>query len=160
MFIGPVYSLTNNGVVIATAISALQLLAGANGPVEVLRCAVTQSSTTTSAQVVAGLIRKTAAATVTAAVAGTTLLKGNPVAPTTNATLSTSGTGITASAEGTNGELSVQRGFNILNGWEWLPTPEERILAPQAGILAVTFLAAPTSATYNVELRFRELRGS
>lgn len=159
MFIGPVYLLKNNGVTIATAITALQLLAGSAGPVEILRASLTQSTTTTSAQTAAGVIRKSAAATVTAAVAGTTLLKGNPVAPASNANLGTSATGITASAEGTNGELSTQRGFNVLNGYEWLPTPEERILAPQAGIVALTFQAAPPSATWFAELAFRELRG-
>jgi hypothetical protein len=159
MFIGPVYYLKNNGVTIATAITVLQLLAGSGGPVEVLRASLSQSTSTTSAQVAAGLIRKSAAATVTAAVAGTTLLKGNPVAPASNATLSTSGTGITATVEGTNGELTTQRGFNVLNGYEWLPTPEERVLAPQAGILGLTFFGTPPSATWYGEIVYRELRG-
>lgn len=159
MFIGPVYILTNNGVSISTAVSALQWKGGTNGPIEVLRAALSQGSSTTSAAVRAGLIRKSAAATVTAGVAGTTLLKQNPVNPTSDASLGTSATGITASAEGTNSELAIQRGFNVLNGLEWLPTPEERVLAPQGGFLGLTFLTAPPSATWDASLVFRELRG-
>lgn len=160
MFIGPVYILTNNGVSISTAISALQWKAGTNGAIEVLRAALTQGASTTSAATRAGLIRKTAAATVTAGVAGTTLLKQNPVNPTSDASLGTTATGITASGEGTNGELSIQRGMNVLNGMEWLPTPEERLLAPQGGFLALTFLTAPPSATWDATIVARELRGS
>jgi hypothetical protein len=155
------YILTNGGVgvTISTAITAIQLKAGINGPVEILRFSLTQSSSTTSAQVLAGLVRKTAAATVTAATAGTHLLKGNPANPTSDASLGTSATGYTASAEGTNGEIPVLRGFNVLNGLEWLPTPEERIVVPQGGIIGVTFLSVPPSATWVATMAFRELRG-
>lgn len=159
MFIGPVYVLTNNGVTISTAISALQLQPGTAGPAEVLRAALTQSTSTTSTQLAAALIRKSGAATVTTAVAGTHLKKMNPASPTSNAILGTAATGVTATAEGTNTDLTVQRGLNILNGWEWLPTPEERFVVPQSGFAAVTFLSAPPSATWFADLVFRELRG-
>jgi hypothetical protein len=159
MFIGPVYRVVNNGVSISTAISALQLKPGVNGPAEILRHGVSQSTTTTSAQVKAGLIRKSAAATVTAGVAGTTVLKNNPVNPTTDASLGTSATGITASAEGTNGELTDVRGFNVLNGMEILYQPEERKMIAQSGFAAETFLSAPPSATWDAFIEFRELRG-
>ena len=159
MFIGPVYTLTNNGVAISTAITALQLKPGTNGPAEILRAALTQSTSTTSTQLAAAVIRKSAAATVTTAVAGTHLKKHNPASPTSDASLGTSATGVTASAEGTNSDLTIQRGLNILNGWEYLPTPEERLVVPQSGFLAVTFLSAPPSATWFADLTFRELRG-
>jgi len=159
MFIGPVYRLVNNGVSISTAISALQLKPGTNGPVEILRHGLSQSTSTTSAQTKGGLIRKSAAATVTTGVAGTTVLKNNPINPTTDASLGTSATGITASAEGTNSELTDVRGFNVLNGLEVLYSPEERKLVPQSGFCAETFLAAPPSATWDAFIEFRELRG-
>lgn len=160
MFLGPVYLLANNGVTISTAISALQLKVGANGVAELLRASLTQGTSTTSTQFAAGVIRKSAAATVTQAIAGTTLKKMNPASPTADATISTTATGITASAEGTNTDLTIQRGINILNGWEWLPTPEERMIVPIAGFCAVTFLTAPPSATWYAELVYRELRGA
>lgn len=155
----PEYVLTNNGVTISTAISALQLKAGTNGPIEILRVWATQASSTTSAQCSAALVRKTAAATVTAASAGTTLTKQNPVNPTADASLGTSASGITASAEGTDGEIAHVEGFNVLSGFNWLPTPEERIIVPQGGIIALKFLDAPVSAKWYCGIHFRELRG-
>ena len=159
MFIGPVYTLSNNGVTISTAISALQLKPGTNGAVEILRAAVTQGNNVTSAQLVAAVIRKSAAATVTTAVAGTHLNKHNPISPTADASLGTTATGITATAEGTNTDLTIKRGLNLLNGWEWLPTPEERLVVPQSGFAAVTFLTAPASSSWYCDLTWRELRG-
>jgi hypothetical protein len=159
-FIGPVYRLVNNGVSISTAISALQLKTGVNGPAEIMRHGMSQSSSTTSTQIKGGLIRKSAAATVTAGVAGTTLLKNNPIAPTSDASLGTSATGITATVEGTNSDLTDVRGFNILNGLEILYTPEERKLIPVSSFCSETFMTAPPSATWDSFIEFRELRGS
>lgn len=160
MFIGPCYSVVNNGVSISTAITAVQYKAGVNGPGEILRASVSQGSTATSAQLAAGLVRKTAAATVTTGVAGTTVLKQNPINPTTDAALSTSGTGITGSAEGTNGEQFVTDGLNDLNGYIYLPAQEERPLVAQGGIIAMTFFTAPQSAVRYARIAWRELRGS
>lgn len=160
MFIGPCYDLVNNGVSISTAITPVQLKAGVNGMVEIMRAELSQGSTPTSAQLAGALLRKTAAATVTLGVAGTTVLKQNPINPTTDASLGTSATGITASAEGTNGEIFAQAGFNDLNGWVWLPAQEERMAVPQAGIVGLTYLTAPQSATRYARISFRELRAS
>lgn len=159
-FIGPVYRLVNNGVSISTAITAIQLKTGTNGPAEILRHGMSQSTSTTSTQIKGGLIRKSAGATVTLGVAGTTVLKNNPIAPTTDASLGTSATGITATAEGTNTDLTDVRGFNILNGLEVLYTPEERKLVPISGFAAETFLSAPPSATWDAFIEWRELRAS
>lgn len=159
MFIGPCYILKNLGVSISTAITVLQLKAGVNGAIEILRSSLTNGSVATSAQYAAALlIRKTGAATVTAAVAGTTVLKQNPVNPTTDASLGTTATGITASGEGTDGEETVSRGFNDINGAEWLATPEERVMVPQGGFIASKYKVAPQSATRYGEIAFRELR--
>jgi hypothetical protein len=92
------------------------------------------------------VIRKTVGATVTAAVLGTNLFKTRPNDPSPGLTLSTSGTGWLASAEGTDGDYDVQDGFNILNGWSWLPYPEKRLHVPGAGIIAVKFPVTPSTA--------------
>lgn len=156
----PIYTLQNGGVTISGAISALQLKAGTNGPLEILRAWATQANTTTSAALSVGLVRKTAAATVTAASAGTHLLKNNPLNPTSDCSLGTSATGYTATAEGTDGEVCVPaRGCNALSGWEWVPVPEERIIVPQGGIVAVKFFDAPPAAKWYCGIVFRELRG-
>ena len=154
----PYYTLLNNGVTISTAITALQLKAGANGPIEILRFWATQANNTTSGQCSIALIRKTAAATVTAASAGTTLTKGNPVFPTADASLGTSATGITASGEGTDGEIAHVEGMNVLSGSMTVFIPEERIIVPQGGIIALKFLDAPASSKWYCGIRFRELR--
>lgn len=158
MFTFPVYILKNNGVSISTAITAQQLKCGTNGPAAILRHSLTQAGSVTSTQINASLRRKSAAATVTAAVAGTTLLKQNPVNPTADASLGTSATGITASAEGTDGELTYARGFNVLNGQEAVYTPEERVIVPQSGIIAQKIDTA-FNTTWHSELVFMELRG-
>lgn len=161
MFIGPVYQLNNGnaGTTVASAITVIQLKPGTNGPVEILRASMSQSGNTTSAQVAVALQRKSAAATVTIAVAGTNLNKMNPISPTADASLGTSATGFTASAEGTPTDYSIKRGFNVLNGFEWLPTPEERVMVPQSGFLGLTFITAPPSTVFYAEMAFRELRG-
>ena len=160
MFIGPAYAVVNNGVSISTAITAVQYKAGTNGAAEILRASATQGSVTTSGQPAVALVRKTAAATVTLGVAGTTVVKANPINPTTDAALATSGTGITATVEGTNGEQFISDGFNDANGYVYLPAQEERPLVPVSGIVGVTYLVAPQSATRYARIHWRELRGS
>lgn len=159
MFTFAMYALKNNGVNISTAISVSQLKAGVNGPLAILRHSLTQSGSVTSTQVAAALVRKSAAATVTTGVAGTTLLKQNPISITTDASLGTAATGITASAEGTDGEQTLARGFNVLNGQETVYTPEERVIVAQGGIIAQKLLVAFTTTWYS-ELVFAEMRGS
>src|SRR5258708_19582127 len=140
MFIGPCYAVVNNGVSISTAITPVQYKAGTNGAAEILRASVSQGSTATSVQLAVSLLRKTAAATVTTGVAGTTVVKQNPINPTTDASLGVAATGITASAEGTNGEQFISDGPNYLNAYIYLPTHEHRPPSPHAASLRPTFL--------------------
>lgn len=154
----PVYHLRHSAT-ITTAISALQIKAGTNGPLEILRWSLSQAASTTSAQIAAALVRCSAAATVTTAVAGTHLFKANPLNPTSDLSLGTANTGVTATAEGTETDTIAVRAFNVLNGAEWLPTPDEQIVVPISGIIKLKFLVAPPSATWYSEIVFRELRG-
>lgn len=163
MFIGPVYTLHNgnSGTSPTTAITILQLKPGANGPAEILSAKITTSDLVTSTQIAAALQRKSAAATVTAASAGTTLVKKNPASPTADATLGTSATGITASGEGTPTDYVYREGFNILSGFRYNPLPEEREMVPSAGFIGVTLTKTPPgSTTFWAELTFRELRAA
>jgi len=151
------YVLRNAGVTISTAITIIQLKAGTNFPLEILRASLTQFGSTTSAGARFSIVRKSAAATVTAASAGTHLNKLNAANPTSDVSLGTAATGYTATAEGTNGDILVDDGFNVINGYVWLPVPEERIIVPQGGIIAMTFLTAPASHTWYASMYFREL---
>jgi len=151
---GYVFEVRNGGATIASAITVIQLKAGA-AALELLRATIGQKGSTTSAIERIGLLRKTSAATVTAA----TPLKLSAGDPAALAVGGTAATGITATAEGTDGDVLVDECFNIVNGtWTWLPTPEERIRVPQGGIVAMKFLTAPSSQTWYASLVFRELQ--
>lgn len=141
------------GVTISTAITILQIKAGA-AALEILRASLSQAGSTTSAAARVQLLRKTAAATVTSF----TPRKLNPGAPAALAVGGTAATGFTGTAEGTDGEVLIERGFNVLNGFEWVPTPEERLWVPQGGFIAMKFPAAPASHLWHAEVVFREFQ--
>jgi hypothetical protein len=153
------YTLTNGsgGTTVSTAITVLQLKAGANCPLALLRAQLSQRGSTTSAQERFSIVRKSAAATVTTAVAGTHLFKHSTSAPTSDVSLGTAATGITATVEGTDSDVLCERGFNVLNGVELVWVPEERIIVPVNGIIALKFLTAPASQTWFASLTFAEL---
>lgn len=99
------------------------------------------------------ILRKTAAATVTSY----TPLLENTIDPAAGAVGSTSGTGVNASAEGTDGDILVDWDFNVLQGFLWQPVLEDRIWVPVSGIIALKFPAAPGSAlTIDAQLKFIE----
>jgi hypothetical protein len=148
---GYVYSVSNGGVAISTSITILQIKAG-NTPLELLRVTLTQQTSTTSAMDEVAILRKTAAATVTSV----TPKPFNSNDPVSLAVGGATATGVTATAEGTDGNVLHAEAFNVLNGWTWLPTPEERIWVPSTGIIAVKFQVNPASATYYCTAVFRE----
>jgi len=147
----------NDSRAVSTAITILQLKA-VNCAVEVIRAWVNQESSTVSAQTAIQLSRKTGtAATVTSL---TPLL----LEPSVGAALSVGGTaatGRTATSEGTDGDVLIREGFNVLNGWLYLPVPEERIVLSPASIatstLGLKFPVAPPNVTYDYGIVFREL---
>lgn len=157
---GDVYTVLNKAVTVSTAITVIQIKAGANNGCEILRASVTQRGSTTSVQEDIAFVRKSSAATVTAAVDATdgtaTIVKRDPNQSAASATLGTTATGITASGEGTDANVVLREGFNVLNGWMYLPVPEERIFIPPAGILGLKFLTAPASQTWDFEVVFLE----
>lgn len=151
---GYVYEVRNGGVAISTAITVIQLKAGA-AALEILRASIGQRGSTTSAIERIGLVRKSSTATVTSA----TPLKLSANDPAALAVGGAAATGITASAEGTDGDVLVDECFNVVNGtWTWLPTPEERIRVPQGGAVGLKFLTAPANQTWFASVVFRELQ--
>lgn len=167
MFIGPVYNVSNLAPSTggSVPIAMVQYKTGTNAAGEILRASLTQGSNTTSTQCLAQLNRQTTAATVTAATAGTNLFKQNGANPTTDATLATSGTGLTATVQGTVGEQPWIRGFNSLNGVEYLSSPEERIMVAQVSnttynVISLNLANTALSANWVGDLKWRELRGA
>jgi len=57
--------------------------------------------------------------------------------------------GHTATAEPTASDVLVQDEFNVVNGFLFLPTPDEQIVIPAAGWLGLKFAAAPASQTWD-----------
>lgn len=140
----------DGGVSISTAITILQIKAGA-AALELVRATLTQRGSTTSTSEAVQLLRKTAAATVTS-------FTPRPLTTTDPASLAiggTAATGYTATAEGTDGNILVDDGFNILNGWLWVPTID-RISVPQGGIIAMKFPTAPAAQTWRAAITFIE----
>ena len=148
-----VYTVTFTGSVSA-AITLIQLKAGATVPLEILRANVAQHNSTTSAMQPVILVRKSAAATVTSF----TPVKTDENDGAASAAGGTSATGVNASAEGTDTDVVFNDAFNVLNGWLYLPVPEERIKVLGAGIIGLKFADAPSTAlSVRATVTFREL---
>jgi len=149
-----VYKVALAAVSVSTAITLIQLKAGATVPLQIIRATISQSSSTTSAALRAQINRKSAAATVTSA---TPALLGPVTDPAASAVGGTSATGTNASAEGTDSALLVEDGFNVLNGWVFLPTPKEYLFVDAATIVGLKFPTAPSATTFEAMLIFEEL---
>jgi len=149
---GP-FSVIMNNVAVTGAITLIQVKAGAASTVEVLKAWVSQGSSTVSTQQRIQINRKSGTATVTSATPAA--LTGGTTA---DAVGGTSATGTNASAEGTDSTVLINDVFNILNGWLYVPIPEERITIPPGGFLGLKFPTAPgSSTTYTAGIIFQEL---
>lgn len=149
-----IYQVNMNAVAVTAAISLIQLKAGTAHICEILRAWCSQSNQTTSAQQRIQILRKTVAATVTSF----TPIKLRPGDATAGSVGGTAATGTNASVEGTDGDILIPDAFNVLNGWLYIPTPEERIVVEPGGIVAIKFPAAPgSSMTVTAGLIFREV---
>lgn len=144
---GRPYSVIDSRAV-STAITILQVTAPSTMTLEIIRAWVTQSTSTTSAQADVILVRKTATATGGTSITPVKLESGDP-SPTFTAVR-------TATGEGTDGDIVAGEGFNVLNGWLYVPVPEERIKVPPSGILALKFPSAPANVTYRYGITLRE----
>lgn len=153
--VGSVFTLRYNRIIVSTAITILQVKAGAANGFQVTRAWISQGASAVSATANIALLRKSSAATVTAAALGTTLFAHDP-ATTSGVSLGTTATGYTATSEGTDSDEIWSQGFNTLIGALYLPTPEERIFVPPGGIIALKFTVAPASATWTAGITFKE----
>ncbi len=127
---------------------------------EILRCTVTQQANATSAMQGILLGQKvTAFGTYTSTTPSPEVL-GGPASAITGATDGAAGkAGTDASAEG-GGTFTqlINDSFNVLNGYLWVPTPEERILVGPDIAFALKLLGTPGTLTgWNATVTFREL---
>jgi hypothetical protein len=131
----------------ATAITILELTAAAGKPLRLIRAWVSQVTSETSQQLGVQILRKTA--TITGSALAAVKHNQNDGAPGVTGKH-------TASGEGTDGDILLGEGFNALNGWLYLPVPEERIYVLPAGILALKLIEAPTGGTFEVGMTVEE----
>lgn len=143
------YTVHGDAQTISTAITALEVTAPATAILKVYRCWMEQSSVATSTTTRIRLLRKT----------GTITGTGSPPTPTPVDASAASGATVkwVATVEGTDGNVLIEEAFNYLNGWVWLPVPEERIIVPPSGIIALKFPAAPTSAVWTFGMDYEEI---
>lgn len=146
-----VYDITHKGVAPTSAIQTLiEFTAATNQSVVILRAWCSQSGSTTSAQQSINLIRKSAAGT------NVTSPNANPVDASDTAFAGTV-RGL-CTTEGTLTTDLIADSFNWVNGWIWLPVPEERIYVKGAGIVGLRLpVAPPSSLTVSCGITIGEL---
>lgn len=137
---------TSSGTSIVTLV---ELTSATNKTIMLLRAWCSQRGSTTSAQQDIQIVRKS--------VAGTNVT--SPVANPVDAGDAAYGGTVRgmATTEGTLGVNLYSDGFNWVNGWIWLPVPEERIIITGAGILGLRLATAPPSLTINAGLTIAEI---
>jgi len=140
---------------LTVAKTLIQVKAGA-AAIDIAAAYVYQVTKTSSELLQVQIIRKSAAATVTSF----TPVKLNPNDPAALAVGGVSATGTNASAEGTDGDITHEEVWNVLNGtWQYLNIPELRDREQQAAIIALKLATAPAaSMTIGAVLKFIEYR--
>lgn len=136
------YAVVRSNVSTTTAITVIQVATPANVAIDIIRAWGGQSSSTTSTATALGLIKKSAAATVTSRTPDP-LTDGMQASKCVGGT---SATGITATVEGTDATNYLwNEGLNIVgNGCLYLPVPEERIGVGPSEFIGLKHSVAPT----------------
>jgi hypothetical protein len=124
-------------------------------PIKLLSATISQTTSTSSAQFDVKLLRKTAAATVTAAVLNTDIRRYDPGDSGSVVQLGTALSGYLATAEGTDGEIIDEQGVNVLTGYYWEPQPERTITVPGGGLFALK-LGTAFTGTMIAEITYQE----
>lgn len=122
-----------------TAITILQLRAHATRPLVLTRLWL-DTTAVAAASLSIQVLRQTTAGTMTTLSPGPLPLRPNE--PTAGFTA-----GNTATVEPTASDILLQEAFNAVNGYLWLPTPDEQWVIPAAGFLGLKFAAAPAAST-------------
>jgi hypothetical protein len=143
------YEITQQGVASGAAIVTLiEFTVGADTTAEILRAVIENEDSEISNQWAASFVIKSAAGT------NVTTPTINPVDPG----MATSGLTLRGmcTTVGTISATHQRRGFNVLNGWEWVATEEERIVGGGQDILGLHLpVAPPLTVTISVLLVVR-----
>jgi hypothetical protein len=164
-----IYTVSDNNLTVGTGnvLFALRTAAAgttAGGNINIRRVEIGQSGTTTAEMVRGHIATRDTAGTLTCTSATPRPISplGGPAsgiagntAPAANA--ATCGTDSSADSGGTYTTI-YPFAFHNLNGWLWVPTPEERIEIPPATVVCVQLLASPTGTTgWTISVTYEEL---
>ncbi len=133
-----VYSVVMNQISVSAAKTLISVVAPSTAIVVLLRAWITQDASETSEQLPILIQRGSAIGTGTAATPDK-FEPGDPVAA------STVKTNLTVEPTYT-GNPFVNESFNVLNGFLYVPMPEERIILPPSGVVGMRLDANPAAA--------------
>jgi hypothetical protein len=160
-----VYSVVmNNQTIIASGdlviIHTDSTLATGGSNIRILRAWCAQTATETSEQLGIQLALQASAFGTYTATTPAPHFVGGRVSGITGATTGaegTAGTDASANAAGSKTPIVVD-GFNNLNGWLWVPTPEERIVLPADTAIVLAMIGTATTLTnWSAGITYEEL---
>lgn len=138
-----VYEAHMLNIAVTGAITLVQVKAGADTSLVILRAWMSQENIDTTDQLRVQFVIKSAAATVTTF---TPLLHRRNTGAA-KAVGGTAATGTNATVEGTDTDILNPDVPNQLNGWLYMPVPEERIIIAGGDIIGLKLPAAPAAST-------------
>lgn len=148
------YSFIFNALTSLTTTPFLQLATPATTGITILGIEVGQEASTTSAQTILQITRRSTASTLPTSTTPFSLDQNDPTSLLTGST-TTNATGI-ASVTGTIGNVLARLCFNVLNGLLWVPTPEYRIKMGPSSFLTLQFPTTPPAVTWSGQVYFLE----
>lgn len=152
---GRPFSFVIKSVSAITAVPFAQLATPTTAGIEIIRIEVGQQTSETSQQEALMLVRRSTNTTLPNVAERVSLQQGGP------ATL-LAGTSITnaigvATGVGSYTASAMQWTFNALNGFLYLPVPEERITLQPSAFMTLEFLTAPAANIYSGHIIYQEL---
>jgi hypothetical protein len=158
------YTVSAGGITLANAAVTLVFInpLSPGCSLEILRCWIGQSANATSAQQRVQLVTQVTAFPTLTSATPKKLKINDPVSEITGGTAGAAGTaGINASAEGAGTKtIILEDAFNVLNGWLFVPTPNETIIVnakTSAGFGLYLPVAAATLTNWAFGIVYREL---
>lgn len=156
-------SMSNLTVVASATLAAIRAATAITSRasiLEILRVVISQQGTSLSQQLGVILGQKASAfGTYVSATPSPRILGGaaSGIAGGTTGAAATAGVNASAEGAGTVTNYFVDA-FNNLNGYLWVPTPEERIIVPLDTMFIVKLVGTPTTLTgWNLDVTFDEL---
>lgn len=147
MFSGRVYSCSARAMSISGAGCLMLFTAADDKPIILLSAIVTQETSESSEQLPVAIYRTSTAGTPAGSLAtGTDINPVNPNDPAASFT-ATKGAFSVQPTKAPTDPVAFSEAQNALNGWRYVPVPEERIVCVQANAIGIFLEAAPSVVT-------------